>query len=132
MYLLLPCSQKKAFHRICLMASSIFSLIVICKFFFKNSKNNSKKVLENNSLDVIIECNMKTVNYLDVTFHLNGDTYQLCQKPDNIIQYMPIESNQPLNILKKILKTIEKPLFLLFFNEDIQPLLTANVSTEEI
>ena len=75
---------------------------------------------------------MKTVNYLDVTFHLNGDTYQLCQKPDNIIQYMPIESNQPLNILKKILKTIEKPLFLLFFNEDIQPLLTANVSTEEI
>ena len=75
---------------------------------------------------------MKTVNYLDVTFNFNGDTYQLYQKPDNIIQYMPIESNQPLNILKKILKTIGKPLSLLFFNEDIQPLLTANVSTEEI
>ena len=132
MYLLLPCSQKKAFHLIRLMASSIFSLIVICKFFFKNSKNNSKKVLENNSLDVIIECNMKTVNYLDVTFNFNGDTYQLYQKPDNIIQYMPIESNQPLNILKNILKTIGKPLSLLFFNEDIQSLLTANVSTEEI
>ena len=33
------------------------------------------KVFKNNSWDVIMECNMKIVNYLDVTFNLNDGTY---------------------------------------------------------
>ena len=36
-------------------------------------KKHLQKVFKNNGLDVIIECNMKLVNYLDVTFNLNDD-----------------------------------------------------------
>ena len=38
-------------------------------------KKQLQKVFKNNGLDVIIECNMKIVNYLDVTFNLNVGTY---------------------------------------------------------
>ena len=38
-------------------------------------KKHLQKVFKNNGLDVIIECNMKVVNYLDVTFNLNDSTY---------------------------------------------------------
>ena len=49
-------------------------------------KKHLQKVFKNNGFDGIIECNMKTVNYLNVTFNLNDGTYQPYQKPDNIIQ----------------------------------------------
>ena len=66
-------------------------------------KKHLQKVFKSNGLDVIIECNMKVVNYLDVTFNLNDDgTYWPYQKPDNIIQYIHVESNHPPNIIKQI------------------------------
>ena len=37
-------------------------------------KKHLQKVFKNNGLDAILECNMKVVNYLDVTFKLNNDT----------------------------------------------------------
>ena len=82
-------------------------------------KKHLQKVFKNNGLDVIIECNVKVVNYSDVTFNLNGGTYWPYQKPDNIIQYIHIESNHPPNIIKQIPKTIEKRLSQLSSNEEI-------------
>ena len=82
-------------------------------------KKHLQKVFKNNGLDVIIECNMKVVNYSDVTFNLNGGTYWPYQKPGNIIQYIHIESNHPPNIIKQIPKTIEKRLSQLSSNEEI-------------
>ena len=38
-------------------------------------KRHLHKVFKNNSWDLIMECNMKIVNYLDVTFNLNDGTY---------------------------------------------------------
>ena len=38
-------------------------------------KKRLQKVFKNNSLDIIIACNMKIVNYLNVTFNLNDGTY---------------------------------------------------------
>ena len=49
---------------------------------------NTCKVFKSNGLDVIIECNMKVVNYLDLRFNLNDGAYRPYQKPDNIIQYI--------------------------------------------
>ena len=40
-----------------------------------------KKIFKNHGLDIIIQCNMKVVNYLDVTFNLNGGTYKPYIKP---------------------------------------------------
>ena len=74
----------------------------------ENVKKCPQKIFKNKGLDVTIECNMKIVNYLDVTFNVNDGTYRPYQKPDNIIHYIHIESNHPPNIVKQIPKTIEK------------------------
>ena len=73
-------------------------------------KKQAQNVFKDNGVDVIIECNMKVVNYLDVTFNLDDGTYRPYQKPGNIIQYIHVESNHPPNIIKQIPKTIEKRL----------------------
>ena len=39
-------------------------------------KKRLQKVFKNNGLDIIIACNMKIVNYLNVTFNLNDGTYR--------------------------------------------------------
>ena len=40
----------------------------------EKSKKHLQKIFKNSDLDVIIECNMKVVNYLDITFNLNDGT----------------------------------------------------------
>ena len=39
-------------------------------------KKNIQKLLKENQLDIVIECNMKMVNYLDVTPNLENSTYR--------------------------------------------------------
>ena len=41
----------------------------------KNIKKHLQKVFKKNGLEVLMECNMKVVNYLDPTFNLEGGTY---------------------------------------------------------
>ena len=33
-------------------------------------------MFKENQLDIVIQCNMKTVNYLDVTLNLENSTYR--------------------------------------------------------
>ena len=82
-------------------------------------KKRLQKVFKNDGLDVIIECNMKVVNYLDVTFNLNDGTYRPYKKTDNIIHYIQVDSNHPPYIIKQIPKTIEKRLSPLSSSEKI-------------
>ena len=82
-------------------------------------KKRLQNLFKNNGLNIIIECNMKIVNYLDVTFNLNDSTYRPYQKPDNIIQYIHVESNHLPNIIMQIPKTIEKHLSQLSSSEEI-------------
>ena len=82
-------------------------------------KKRLQKVFKNKGLNVIIECNMKIVIYLNVTFNLNDGTYRPYQKPDNIIQYIHVKSNHPRNIIKQIPKAIEKRLPQLSSSEEI-------------
>ena len=89
------------------------------KWKWKRLRNAHKKVFKNNGLDVIINCNMKIVNYLDATFNLNNGTYRPYQKPGNMIQYIQVESNHLPNIIKQIPKAIEKRLSQLSCNEEI-------------
>ena len=55
---------------------------------------------------VIIECNMKIVNYLDVTFDLNGGTDKPYKIPNNQTKYIHIDSDHPPSITKQIQKAI--------------------------
>ena len=82
-------------------------------------KERLQKVFKNIGFDIIIKCNMKIVNYLDVTFNLNDSTYRPYQKPDNVIQYIHVESNHPPIIIKQIPKIIEKRLSQLYSNEEV-------------
>ena len=63
---------------------------------------------------------MKIVYYLDATFNLSDNgTYRPYQKPDNIIQYIHVETNHPPKIMKEIPKTVEKYRPQLSYNEEI-------------
>ena len=82
-------------------------------------KKNIQSTFKENGLEIIIECNKKIVNFLDITINLNDGTYKPYHKPDNLIQYINIESNHPPNIIKQIPKTIEKRLSINSSNEKI-------------
>ena len=49
--------------------------------------NNTKKIFEktfkDKGLQIIRKCNLKIVDYLDVTLHLNDDTYCPFHKPND-------------------------------------------------
>lgn len=61
-------------------------------------------------LEIVIECNKKIVNYLDITLNLNDGTYRPYSKPDNKLQYINTQSNHPPNVIKQIPRTIEQRL----------------------
>ena len=58
-------------------------------------KKNIQKIFKEHGLDISIKCNMKVVNYLDVTFNLNDGTYKPYTKPNNEIKYIHKNSNHP-------------------------------------
>ena len=51
-------------------------------------------------LDIIIKCNMKIVNYLDVTFNLNDGTCKLYKNPDKETKYIHVCSDHHPSIKK--------------------------------
>ena len=76
-------------------------------------KSGPEKIFKENKLDIVIKCNMKLVNYLDVTLKLNNLNYKPYHKPDNEILNIHKDSNHPLSILNQIPKSIEKRIFTL-------------------
>ena len=43
-------------------------------------KKDTQKLFKENELDIVIQCNMKTVNYLDLTLNLENSTYRATKK----------------------------------------------------
>ena len=80
---------------------------------------NIQKICKENELDIVIQCNMKIVNYLDVSLNLNNSNYMPYHKPDNEILYTHKDPNHPLSILKQIPTSIEKSISTLSSNETI-------------
>ena len=82
-----------------------------------------KKVIQKNfkdkSLQVIIKCYLKIVDYLDVTFNFNYDTYLPFYKPNEETTCIHVESDHPPQIIKKIPRSIEKRLSRLFSRKKI-------------
>ena len=82
-------------------------------------KKNIQKIFKDHGLHIIMQCSIKVVNYLDVTFNLNGRTYKPYTKPNNEIKYMHKNSNHPPSVLHQIPISIESRLSTLSFNEKI-------------
>ena len=75
---------------------------------------------------VTIQCNLKTVDFLDVTFDLENNVYKTFRKENNKPIYINKHSNHPPTILKQLLKSTEKRIFETssnkhIFNESIKP-----------
>ena len=66
------------------------------------------KVMKDNGLKALFKCNLKIVDYLDITFDLNTGSYKPFKKPNNNPRYIHVESNHPRNIIKQIPKSISK------------------------
>ena len=58
-------------------------------------------------LQLVIECNKKVVNYLDVTMNLNNGSFKPYRKPDDEINYIHAESDHPPNIIKQLPLSVE-------------------------
>ena len=82
-------------------------------------KKDVQKLFKENELDIVIQCNMKTVNYLDVTLNLENSTYRPYKKENNQIKYINIESNHPPSIIKQLPLSIESRLSSLSSSEEI-------------
>jgi len=54
----------------------------------RKEKKDFQKIFKENGFDIVIQCNIKTVNYLDLTLNLTNGTYRPYHKPDNIINYV--------------------------------------------
>ena len=63
---------------------------------------------ENSGLKITITTNLKTVNFLDVTFNLCTGKYQPCNKPNNTPTYINVNSNHPPNIIKALPNSISQ------------------------
>ena len=73
-------------------------------------KKNVVKTFKDCGLNITIEANLHTVNYLDVTFDLRKDTYLPYRKPDNPTVYINNCSNHPPIVIKQLPKSISKRL----------------------
>ena len=72
-----------------------------------------------NGLSLESEWNLKTVNYLDITLHLNTDTYKPYRKPNDETLYIRAKSNHSAGILKQLPISIETRLPNLSSNPEI-------------
>ena len=70
-------------------------------------KKQFQKVFNDNDLQIEIMCNLKIVDYLDVTLNLNDGSYKPFRKPNDETLYINAKSNHPPNIVKQLPISIE-------------------------
>ena len=76
----------------------------------ENIKKDLCKIFQNYNLKITVECNKKTVNFLDVTLDLTSGDYYPYSKPNNSILYIHKQSNHPPQICKNLPTAINKRL----------------------
>ena len=80
----------------------------IPKIETKRKKKEIVKVFKDCGLSITIKCNLKSIDFLDVTFDLVNDIYKPYRKPSNKPLYIKKHSNHPPGISKQLPKSIEK------------------------
>ena len=79
-----------------------------------DSKNNGLYIddrqflPEKKGMQIIIQCNLNVINYLDVTFNLNDDSYRPYPKPNDNTWRIHVQSYHPPCITKQLPWSIEK------------------------
>ena len=83
------------------------------------AKKKLCSVFKEHGLKITIEANVKIVNFLDVTFNLQTDTYQPYMKPNSKPVYVHKQSNHPPQILKNIPESVNRRLSSISSNKDV-------------
>ena len=82
-------------------------------------KKEFQKLFRQHGLKLIIKCNLKIVDFLDVTLNLTDSTYKPYHKPNDEICYIHTEWNHPPSITKQLPITIEARRSKLSLNEKV-------------
>ena len=82
-------------------------------------KKSIQAIFRENELKITIQCNLKTVDYLDVTFNLADSSYCSFNKTNHEINYIHKQSNHPPSIIKQLPSPVERRLSKLSSNEKI-------------
>ena len=77
------------------------------------------KIFKDYGLSITSKTNLKIVDYLDVTFDLQNNSYKPHRKPNNLPVYIHKHSNRPPTILNELPKTIAKRISDLSSSENI-------------
>ena len=70
-------------------------------------KKSIQAIFRENELKITIQCNLKIVDYLDVTFNLTDSSYRPFNKTNNEINYIHKQSNHPPSIIKQLPLSVE-------------------------
>ena len=76
-------------------------------------------IFKQHQLRITVECNRKSVNFLDVSFNLNNNTFAPYMKTNNRLQYVHKDSNHPPQICKNLPITINKRLSSISSNQNV-------------
>ena len=74
----------------------------VCDTHCEKIKKEFQKLFRQHGLKLIIKCNLKIVDFLDVTLNLTDSTYKPYHKPNDEICYIHKESNHPPSITKQL------------------------------
>ena len=80
-------------------------------------KKEFQRIFREKGLEIVIECNKKIVDYLDVTLNLNNGRYKPYRKPGDEINYIHTRSDHPKSIIKQLPLSIENRLSMLSSSE---------------
>ena len=76
------------------------------------------EIFKKNGLSITADANLKIVNFLDVTFNLNNNTYYPYRKPNDTPLYVHKLSNHPKTIIDKLPQMINRRVCEISCNED--------------
>ena len=76
-------------------------------------------LFKQHQLNLAIKCNLKIVDYLDITFDLTSRLFKSYNKTNNIPRYVNAKLNHPPSILKEIPESVSKRIFSNFCNEQV-------------
>jgi hypothetical protein len=79
-------------------------------FVIDKIKKDICTTFKKHELKITIDANKKIVEFLDVSLDLNNNRHEPFNKPNNIPQYVHIQSNHPPNILKNLPSNVNKRL----------------------
>ena len=94
---------------------------------FKNNNDHQNykirkeliKIFQTHDLKLEIKCNLKNVDYSDITFDLNTGSYRPYRKPNNDTRYINAKSNHLPPVLKQIPAAIFKRISINSSNKQI-------------